>query len=591
MQLSALDWGIIITVLSTTLLVGFWVSKRASANSASYFLGGRHMPWWLLGTSMVATTFAADTPNLVTNIVRTNGVSGNWVWWSFLITGMLTTFVYAKLWRRLGVTTDVEFYERRYSGKAARFLRGFRALYLGFFFNIMIMANVTLAAIKIGSVMLGLSPAEIVIGAGLLTVIFSAAGGFLGVLITDMLLFVLAMTGSLLAAYFAVNHPAVGGLDNLLSHPNVVGSISILPDLGNPEHYVPLLLIPLVVQWWSAWYPGAEPGGGGYIAQRMLAAKNENHAVACSAFFNFCHYAVRPWPWILVALASLIVYPDLASIETAFPDVDKGLIAHDLAYSGMLTYLPHGILGIVVASLASAYVSTISTSLNWGSSYYVNDFYLRFINPDASGRRQVFMGRVMTVVLMVIAGFMSLVLESALQAFQILLSIGAGTGLLFLLRWFWTRINVWSEVSAMVLSFLISMFFQFGHRLFGAGTGFGDFLISLESWERMVYSVALTTVGWVSVTLMTRNTSAETLATFKEDIKGADGEIRHGIYATLFSTAAIYGAMFAVGNLIYGNIGVAVSLLLVTVIAGYATWHLYCKAGAGARLTPAKQTS
>ncbi len=559
MHLSTLDWSIVGVSLSTTVVIGLLVSKKSSASSGSYFLASRNMPWWLLGFSMVATTFAADTPNLVTNLVRSQGVAGNWAWWSFLLTGMLTTFVYARLWRRLGVTTDVEFYEKRYSGQAARFLRGFRALYLGGFFNIMIMANVTLAAIKIGSVLLDLSPFTIVVGAGLITMLFSTAGGFLGVLITDLFLFLLAMTGSLLAAYYAVNHPSIGGLGALLEHPNVLGKTGILPDMSDPEQFIPLLIIPFAVQWWSVWYPGAEPGGGGYIAQRMLAAKTENHAIGASAFFNFCHYAVRPWPWILVALASLVVFPDLESLKAALPSVPERLVQDDLAYSAMLTFLPHGILGIVVASLVSAYVSTISTSLNWGASYFVNDFYARFIVPGASEKQQVLVGRLATVALMVLAGAVALLLESALQAFQILLSIGAGTGLLFLLRWFWLRINVWSEISAMLLSFVISVFFEFGP--------YSD----LPAWQKLVTSVTLTTLGWVAVTLLTSATDQTRLNSFSATVKADPTELKSGGLVALVSTFGIYATLFCVGALLYGNYAIAAVLLVAAIAATLLT--------------------
>jgi len=565
MQLSILDWSIVAAALAITLAIGFWVSKRASADGASYFLAGRNMPWWLLGGSMVATTFAADTPNLVTNIVRSDGIAGNWAWWSLLITGMLTTFVYAKLWRRLGVATDVEFYEHRYSGKAASFLRGFRALYLGLFFNVMIMANVTLAAIKIGTVLFDVSPEMVVLGSSLITVVFCAVGGFLGVLITDMILFVLAMAGALLAAYYAVGHPAVGGLEALFSHPNVVDKLSILPDMNDPAQYIPLLFIPLAVQWWSVWYPGAEPGGGGYIAQRMLAAKNENHALGASALFNVCHYAVRPWPWILVALASLVVFPDLASMRSALPNVPEFLIQDDLAYSAMLTFLPHGVLGIVVASLVSAYVSTISTSLNWGASYFVNDFYCRFLHPEASGKRQVLVGRVVTVALMAAAGTLAMALESAMQAFRLLLTIGAGTGLLFLLRWFWTRINAWSEIAAMVLSFAVSLFFEFGP------------FEELMAWQKLVYSVAFTTLGWVGVTLLTSPADEQTLAAFKARKAVEPGEIKRGLYAAALSTIAIYGALFVVGAILFGNYGIAAGLAVITGAATLVVMRLFRK--------------
>lgn len=565
MHLATIDWVIVGAVMAITLATGLWVARRSSADSASFFLAGRSMPWWLLGTSMVATTFATDTPNLVTNLVRTGGVAANWVWWCFLITGMLTAFVYARLWRRLGVTTDIEFYERRYAGREAAFLRGFRAVYLGFFFNVMIMANVTLAAIKIGGVLFSASPETVVMAAGTITVIFATVGGFLGVLVTDMLLFVLAMSGALAAAWYAVNHPAVGGLDALISHPAIADKLSLLPDMSDPDQWVPLLLIPLAVQWWSVWYPGAEPGGGGYVAQRMLAAKNERHAMAAVAFFNFAHYALRPWPWILVALASIVVFPDLESLSAALPQIDAGIVRDDLAYPAMLTFLPVGVMGLVVASLMSAYVSTISTSLNWGASYLVNDVYGRFIRPDAEERQKVLVGRVMTVALMICASALALVLESALQAFHLLLTIGAGTGLLFLLRWFWSRINAWSEISAMAFSFGFAVAFEFWGEALGVD--------GLADWQRFLLAVGLTTLGWIAVTLVTKPTAPETMTSFRADITGAGGlslrmELRAGIKTSLWAIAAVYGLMFGMGYLLYGETVLAIHWLVVAAIAG-----------------------
>ena len=492
MRLDTSDWTIILAFLAVALLIGLLVARRAGRNTTEFFLSGRAMPWWLLGMSMVATTFSTDTPNLVTDIVRQNGVAGNWVWWAFLLTGMLTVFVYARLWRRSGVTTDVEFYELRYSGRPAAFLRGFRALYLGVFFNVCIMATVSLAAIKIGRVMLDFSPAQTIIIASLVTVVFSVLGGLRAVVLTDFLLFIIAMIGAVAAAVVALKQPEVGGLSGMLASEHLQGKLSILPHLTNPDGssnldtIVPILIIPIAVQWWSVWYPGAEPGGGGYIAQRMLSAKDEMHAVGATLFFNAAHYALRPWPWILVALCSLIIFPfdsntdrqtaqveltgpdlrplvemweddptsvdeetceriealkiqekGLTTIKAAFPKTEYDKLGHDLAYPAMLTFLPHGLLGLVVASLIAAYMSTISTHLNWGASYIVNDFWKRFISPGASERELVWVGRISTVLLMAIAGALALSLENALQAFGILLQIGAGTGLLFILRWFW----------------------------------------------------------------------------------------------------------------------------------------------------------
>ena len=469
-DLSTLDITLIVVFFAITLFIGIYVSKQSGKSSSEYFLSGKNMPWWLLGVSMVATTFSTDTPNFVTDIVRKDGVSANWMWWAFLITGLLTVFVYAKLWRKSDVNTDIEFYELRYGGAPARFLRGFRAIYLGLLFNIFAMAGVTLAAIKIGSIMLGLQPWETIVYAGTVTVIFSALGGFKGVVYTDFILFFTAMAGAIGAAYYLINLPEIGGLEALFQNENVADKLSILPDFNNTEALITLLIIPLAVQWWSSWYPGAEPGGGGYIAQRMLAAKDENHAIGATFFFNVMHYALRPWPWILVALASLVIFPDIASIQEAFPNVSEDKLGHDLAYSAMLTKLPSGLLGLVLASLVAAYMSTISTHLNWGSSYLVNDFYKQQIKKNASEKELVLVGRISTIVLMVLSAFFALYLQNAKQLFDIIIMFGAGTGLIFILRWFWWRINAWSEISAMVVSGVVSLLFasqSIGGELFG----------------------------------------------------------------------------------------------------------------------------
>ena len=461
MQLTQLDWIVVCLYITVTLLTGLYFARRASRQTDEFFLGGRSMPWWLLGTSMVATTFSTDTPNLVTDLVRTGGVSENWIWWAMGISGMCTVFFYAQLWRRSNILTDVGFYELRYSGRPAAFLRGFRALYLGIFFNVMIMATVTLAAIKIGGILLGVSKYEVILIAGTVTALYSATSGLWGVVVTDLLLFIVAMTGSLAAAYYAVQQPEVGGLNGLFTNPELAGKLALLPDFTDLHSAAAIFIIPIAVQWWSTWYPGAEPGGGGYVAQRMLAAKDESHALKATLWFNLAHYALRPWPWIIVALASLIVYPTLDSIQAAFPTVDPSIVRHDLAYPAMLVFLPSGLLGLVVASLAAAYMSTISTHLNWGASYIIDDWYRRFVSPDREDRHYLRLARLATIGLIVLAGIVSLWLENALQAFQILLQIGAGTGLVFLLRWFWWRINAWSEISAMIISFLIAVYFEF----------------------------------------------------------------------------------------------------------------------------------
>lgn len=588
MELVGIDWAIIISFFSISLFIGIWVSKRAGSSSGEFFLSGRNMPWWLLGISMVATTFSTDTPNLVTDIVRTNGVSGNWVWWAFLITGLLTVFVYAKLWRKSNVKTDIEFYEFRYGGAAASFLRKFRALYLGVIFNVITMASVTLAAIKIGGIMLGLDPWQTVVSAGLITVIFSTLGGFRGVVYTDFLLFFVAMAGSIGAAYYLVNLPEVGGMTALLNHENVSDKLSILPDFSNTRALITLLIIPLAVQWWSAWYPGAEPGGGGYIAQRMLASKDENHAIGATFFFNIMHYALRPWPWILVALTSLVIFPDIASIKAAFPNIADDKLGHDLAYSAMLIKLPAGLIGLVLASLIAAYMSTISTQLNWGSSYMVYDFYQKQISPNASEKRLVAVGRMATVSLMILSAILALLLQNALQIFDMLLTFGAGTGLIFILRWFWWRINSWSEISAMFASGIIAILLKttsLGAYLFDLNTGL------LPDWSEYPLVVLVTSIIWIGVTYMTKPESDAVLQAFykktqpggpgwkkiinkakKDQVKLEENDnswnVPSGILAMLLGCGLIYSIMFATGYWIYGEYTNASLLSITAIICG-----------------------
>jgi len=559
-----IDWIIIGLFFVLSALIGFAVAKKSGSSASEFFLSGRRMPWWLLGISLVATTFSADTPNLVTDIVRQNGVAGNWAWWSFLLTGMLTVFVYAKLWRRSGIFTDLEFYELRYGGKPAAFLRGFRALYLGIFFNVMIMATVNLAAIKIGGVMLGLSPVESLLIAGVVTAIYSMFGGFTGVLYTDFFQFIIAMFGAVAAAYYSLSHPMVGGLSKLLATESVKAKLSVMPDFSDPSLWIPVLLVPLAVQWWSTWYPGAEPGGGGYVAQRMLAAKDEKNAVGATLLFNLAHYALRPWPWIIVALCSIIVFPDLASIQSAFPNIDPSIVKDDLAYPAMLTFLPHGILGIVLASLIAAYMSTIATHLNWGSSYIVNDWYKRFMKPEANDKELVNIGRFSTALLMLLSAIVSLYLSNARNAFGILLEIGAGTGLIFILRWFWWRINAWSEIVAMSVSFL----FAISSRIF-LGDGW------LEH-EKLILGVVITTIAWVTATLVTQAENKEVLLSFFKRIRPATwgwkpviqlglsekyltaddiepSQTKLEIKGIVGGCVCVYGALFTIGNLLYGD--------------------------------------
>lgn len=573
MELSTLDWVLIVSFLSLFLVIGIVVSKNSGKNTKQFFLSGQDMPWWLLGISMVATTFAADTPGLVTELVRVNGVSGNWVWWAMLLTGMLTVFFYAKLWRRSGINTDLEFYELRYSGKSAGFLRGFRAIYLGVIFNIITMAGVCLAGAKIANILLGISQEEALFYSSIIVVIYSTLGGLKGVLITDMIQFAIAMVGSIWATIYIVNMPEIGGLSNLLTNENVTNKLNILPDFSNTEMLITLFIIPFAVQWWSTWYPGAEPGGGGYIAQRMLAAKDEKNATWATLFFNVAHYAIRPWPWILVGLASLVIFPSLESINTTFPNLTQEMQGHDVAYAAMMTYLPAGLIGIVLTSLIAAFMSTISTQLNWGSSYIVNDFYGRFVNKEASEKQKVLVGRVSTVLLMLFAALFSFYLSSAKDVFDLLLQIGAGTGLLFILRWFWRRINPYSEIAAMVISFLIAVLFFINKKLETP-------LFEIEGYWQLVIGVVITTIGWILVTLFTQTTDKKTITSFESIVFGAESKfknIRYKILGFMLGVIGTYSFLFATGYYIYGNTTTAIILTIVTVVCSVVLVKIWKK--------------
>jgi|TARA_E500000178_G_scaffold322710_1_gene347686 Na+/proline symporter len=575
MQLENIDWLIISSFFIISLVIGVVVSKKSGKDVTEFFLSGRKMPWWLLGISMVATTFSADTPNLVTDIVRTNGVAGNWVWWAFLLTGMLTVFVYAKLWRRSKVLTDLEFYELRYSGKGAAFLRGFRAFYLGAVFNTLIMASVCLAGIKIGGALLGLSPVETLLISCAITVLYSSIGGLRGIIITDFFQFILAMVATFWAAYEIVSIPQIQGLTNLLNHPDVIPKLSLIPDIADTDLFIAVFIIPLAVQWWAVWYPGAEPGGGGYVAQRMLSAKDEKNAIWATLLFNFMHYAVRPWPWILIALASIVVFPDLESLQVAFPNT---IVGNDLAYPAMISFLPSGLLGLLVASLIAAFMSTISTHLNWGSSYLVHDFYRRFFVTDKSEKHYVFIGRVFTVLLMIISAFFALYLNNSLQAFGIILQIGAGTGLIFILRWFWYRINVYSELTAMIVSFLVALAFEFIIP--------NNFSVE----EKLIIGVTITTISWLIVTMVTPPSNIETLQNFYKKIQpGGPGwqkivnesedngiiitgkkekwDVPSGILCMVFGSISVYSILFGIGYILYSKITLGIVFIVISTLS------------------------
>ena len=620
-QMTGLDWTIIGVFFAVVIGIGVWQSRSAGKSSTDFFLGGRGMPWWLLGISMVACTFSCDTPNLVTDIVRRQGIAGNWVWWAFLLTGMLTVFVYAKLWRRSEVVTDLEFYELRYSGKSAAALRGFRSLYLGVFFNCVIMGSVTMAAIKIGGVMFGISPLKSVIYASISVVIYATLGGIKGSIWADLVQYTLAMVGAVWAAVIALKQPAVGGLDGLFSKIDP-SKLAIIPNAEGDNFwavFVPVLIIPIAVQWWNVWYPGAEPGGGGYIAQRMLSAKDEKHAIGATLFFNFMHYAIRPWPWIIVALASLLVFPELSMVKDQFPNLDPQFLKDDICYPAMMTLLPKGVYGLVIAGLLAAYMSTIATHLNWGSSYIVNDFYKRFINPKASEKKLVLVGRISTVSLMVVAGFIALKMQSAKQAFDLMLQIGAGTGLIYILRWFWWRINTWTEITAMIVSFLVAIgfFLLNGTNQFVNASGqvveieknsYDAFIASgitynglfdyghwiyLSHWQLCV-GIVITTTCWLVVTFVTKPVDNETLKNFvrktrpgglgwkkvEADIVAEGGHkveshLALEVLCIFFGCFAVWGSLFAIGYGIQSNwklSSIFASIAIISFVLIFKVW-------------------
>ncbi|MGH7471470.1 MAG: sodium:solute symporter family protein [Longimicrobiales bacterium] len=579
MRLTSLDWIIVLVSILVSFVPAILLARRAGQSTAEFFTSGRAAPWWLVGVSMVATTFSTDTPNLVTNLVREKGVANNWLWWAFLLTGMATVFFYARLWRRSRVLTDLEFYEIRYAGKPASFVRGFRALYLGLFFNCVIMATVNLAAVKIANVMLGWPMGQTLLICALLNIAFAATSGLWGVLATDFIQFGIALAGSFAAAYFALQQPQVGGLTGLFQRIDPA-TINLLPDFGDWTMMLTVLIIPLTVQWWSVWYPGAEPGGGSYIAQRMLASKTEADALKGTLFFNVAHYALRPWPWIIVALASMLVFPQLSDIERTFPYVDARLIGHDMAYPAMLTFLPPGFLGLMIAGLLAAYVSTLSTHLNWGTSYLVHDFYRRFLKPGAPEKHYVLVGRVGTGLLMLLAALLTYVLDSARASFELLMTIGAGTGLIYLLRWFWWRINAWSEIAAMASSFVIAVGFFLAGRLGAA----------VPAHVALVITVAATTVVWVSVTLLTRPTDRRTLIDFYtlvrpagpgwDTVRAESGvgpspdSLPMSMLGWVLGCTFVYAALFGAGSFLYGRTAQGTIWLVLLLLSGFGLVRL-----------------
>jgi Na+/proline symporter len=584
MHLNTLDWSVVAISLVAAWVPSVFFARRASRGTAEFFTSGRAVPWWLAGTSMVATTFATDTPNLITEFVRTSGVAKNWSWWALLLTGMTTVFFYARLWRRSGVLTDLEFYEIRYTGASAAFLRGFRAIYLGLLCNCIIMAIVTLAAVKIAHIMLGWDRWQTIVVCGVICVGFSALSGLWGVLASDLVQFIIAMLGVIGAAYYSLGHPAVGGLDGLVAKIDPA-RLRLLPDFSDRAIALEIFFVPLCVQWWASWYPGSEPGGGGYVAQRMLAARDERHAVGATLWFNLAHYALRPWPWILVGLCSILVFPTLADIQARFPELDATLIKDDIAYPAMLTLLPHGLIGLLVASLLAAYVSTMSTHLNWGSSYLVNDFYRRFVNRNATERQCVWLSRLLAVGLMLVAILFSTLIESAKDGFDLLMSIGAGTGLVYLLRWFWWRINPWSEIAGMVVSFATAIGLFVANKFLDA---------SIPSYQVILYSVAATTPAWILATFLTAPTPRATLVSFYRLVRPAGPGWRSvrdeaglppspdslpmGLLGVVLGCTMVWSALFGAGSFLYGNTLHGLIFAVLFTISAVGLWRMLASA-------------
>ena len=555
MLLNGIDWLAIVLFFAALFGIALVCSRRAGRDAKDFFLSGRSMPWWLIGVSMCAASTSTNSANMFTEFIRNSSLGENWKWWAFLLTGMMTVFVYSKLWVRSGAKSDIEFYELRYSGRPAAILRGFRSLYLGIVFNVITTGLVMLAAIKIGQVLFGVDQWTVIAVTVVCSIVYSALGGFRGAIYTDFFLFIIIMVGAVVGMVYALDRPEVGGFAAMMKNPVVQRHLSFFPDVGNADLFVSVFVIPVAIQWWNVWYPGSEPGGGGYIVQRMLSAKSENHCVAGSVLYQVVNYAIRPWPWYLTAFASLLVFPDLASLQKAFPQVNPALVKGDLAYPAMLTFVPNGWLGVVAASMMGALFSTVAAHLSMGSNYIANDFWKRFVRPGASERETIVVGRITVVVLMVLSGLIAPLLSSAGAVFNLILQIGAGTGLIYLLRWFWMRINAWSEITAMAVSFVVAVSLKL---LFP----------ELRPWQQLLVVMGVTTVAWVGVTLLTPPTDAVKRAAFQNRIRANGHDIAWGLLAMTVACVCVYAMMFASGFWIYGRTGIASAMTAIAVLSG-----------------------
>ena len=573
-----IDWIIIAVFFAILLAIPMLTARKGASSTKEFFLSGRSMPWWLIGVSVMAASTSTDSANLFTEIIRKDGMSGNWAWWAFLLTGLMTVFVYAKLWHRSGVTTDVEFYELRYSGKPAAFLRALRAVYLGFVFNLLILGSVVMAGVKIGIILFGVSATTVVLVTAVAGVIYAAFGGVRGVIYTDFYLFAVIMIGAVVAAVYALGQPEVGGMAGLVTKLEAKGTLDFFPKFTDMDTLMAVFIMPLAMHWWTVCKSGAEPGGGSYIVQRILTAKNENHAIGGMFFFSLAHHAFRPFPWYIVGLCSILVFPD---ITKAFPNVPANYQGGDVAYPAMLKLVPPGWYGLVAASMAGALLSTVAALLSIYSTYLVNDIYGRFFRPKASGRELIWATRGASVLLMVAACLIAPFLQSAKSAFDLMLLIGAGTGPIFLLRWFWMRINAWSEIAGLVTGLVAAVFLHIvWPHLFGA---------PLQPWVKILWGTIATTVAWVAVTLITKPEPAAVLEKFRSTVRADGRDVGKGLVMMTLAAFACFGAMYATGAWCYGWYLKASVVTLLSTLSGVAVYVLFNRKTSSVSRSPSSE--
>lgn len=544
MDFAVIDWAMVAVFFAILLAIPVISNIGRKSSSSDFFRTGRSMPWWLIGISMVAAMTSTNSANLFTQLIREEGLAGNWLWWSFLPGGVLTVFVYARLWHRSGAKTDIAFYELRYSGRPAAFLRAFRAVYLGVIYNVIVMATVLLGAMKLGAVLFGVPNWVILAVTALASIGYSVTGGIRGAIYADFYLFTVIMFGAAVVMVFALDQPSVGGWSAMLANAAVKAKLDFLPQFDNADTLMAVFIVPVAIQWWNVWYSGSEPGGGGYIVQRMLTAKTPNHALGGTLFAQIVQYAIRPWPWYIVAFASILVFPDLDSIRTAFPNVDPSLVGNDMAYPAMIRFVPTGWLGIVAASLMGALFSTVAAHLSMGANYVANDVWARFIRPGAEGRELVRVARWASVGLMVAGCLLAPFIADAKAGFDMMVMVGAGTGAVFLLRWFWMRINAWSEITAMAVSVLCAVFFQIVWPHVSS--------MPLLFWHRLLLTIALTTVSWLAATFLTSPEDPDTIAKFKSIVRADGRDVGRGVFLTFIVSVMIFALMALIVRIVCG---------------------------------------